>query len=107
MRLSVLLLIHRLYDLILSRVVQGDRGFAAVFTALAATMPMGFAGLAIDVGYWQMVQRNMQGAADQAAYSAVIASGAGGGASPTTQAKGIAPLIVPWNVTLVAQSCHS
>jgi hypothetical protein len=36
------------------------------------------------------MQRNMQGAADQAAYSAVIASRAGGGANATTQAKGIA-----------------
>jgi len=36
-----------------------------------------------------VAQRNMQGAADQAAFSAVIAASAGGGASPTTQAKGI------------------
>src|SRR5437588_1966000 len=49
----------------------------AVFAALAATVVMGFAGVAIDVGYWQMAQRNMQGAADRAAYPAVI--GAGGG----------------------------
>ena|SRR5437868_2166596 len=61
----------------------------AVFAALAATVVMGFAGVAIDVGYWQMAQRNMQGAADRAAYPAVIGAGAGGGASPTTQAKGI------------------
>jgi Flp pilus assembly protein TadG len=44
----VLRLIHCRYDLILSRVVQGDRGVAAVFTALAAAMLMGFAGLAVD-----------------------------------------------------------
>src|SRR5207302_1050489 len=50
----------------------------AVFAALATTVLMGFAGVAIDVGYWQMAQRNMQGAADRAAYSAVIAAGAGG-----------------------------
>jgi len=88
-RLPVLRLIYCLYCPTRSRLVQDDRGSVAVLTALAMTVLMGFAGLAIDVGLWQVAQRNMQGAADQAAFSAVIAASAGGGASPTTQAKGI------------------
>ena len=85
----MLRLVHRHHGLILSQLVRDERGFTLVFTAFAMSVLMGFAGLAVDVGYWQAMQQNMQGAADQAAYSAVIASGAGGGASPTTQAKGI------------------
>src|SRR5271154_4014987 len=81
MRLSMLRLVHRHHGLILSQLVRDERGFTLVFTAFAMSVLMGFAGLAVDVGYWQAMQQNMQGAADQAAYSAVIASGAGGGQS--------------------------
>lgn len=73
---------------IIDRLIADCRGNVAIVTALAAAMLMGFAGLAVDVGFWLMNQRNMQGAAEQAAYSAAIAAGAGGGANGTTQAKG-------------------
>ena len=56
---------------------------------LAITVILGFAGLAVDVANREVTQRSVQGAADQAAYSAVVANEAGGGASPTTQAKGV------------------
>lgn len=55
----------------LRRRLGADRsGFSAVLTALALTMLMGFVGLAIDVGMWQWTQRDMQEAADHAAFAA-------------------------------------
>src|ERR1700740_1974190 len=65
------------------------RGVSLIVTALAAMVLMGFAGLAIDVASWQVTQRQMQGAADQAAIGAVVAYQAGGGDNTTAQAKGI------------------
>jgi Flp pilus assembly protein TadG len=65
------------------------RGVSAILTGLAATVLIGFAGIAIDFASWQATHRHMQGAADQAAIGAVIAYLAGGGTSPTTQAKAI------------------
>ena len=66
-----------------------QRGSTMVVTALASPVLFGCVGLAVDVSCWMVAQRNMQGAADMAAYSAVIAAAAGGGASPTIEAKGI------------------
>jgi uncharacterized membrane protein len=60
-----------------------------IVTALAAMVLMGFAGLAIDVASWQVTQRHMQGAGDQAAIGAVVAYLAGGGDNVQTQAYGI------------------
>jgi Flp pilus assembly protein TadG len=65
-------------------------GVTALFTGLAMTVLIGFAGLAVDVGYWQLTKRNMQGAADQAAYSAAIAYDAAGGTVTIAQAQGVA-----------------
>jgi Flp pilus assembly protein TadG len=65
------------------------RGVSAIVTALAAMVLIGFAGLAIDVASWEVTQRHMQGAADQAAIGAVLAYLAGGGDNVTAQAKGI------------------
>jgi hypothetical protein len=56
----------------LHRLADDERGVIAVVAAFALTMLMGFAGLAIDVAYWQSVQRKMQASADQAAYSAAM-----------------------------------
>jgi hypothetical protein len=63
------------------------RGATLVLVGLAATMLIGFGGLAIDVAAWEVSHHNMQGAADQAAYSAVTA---GGGANGTIEAKAAA-----------------
>ena len=41
--------------------------------AIAATVLLGFCGLAVDVVMWQVQQRTMQGAADQAALAAATA----------------------------------
>jgi hypothetical protein len=57
------------------RQLLGDkRGATAIMTAVAATTVMGFAGLAVDVGYWQTTQRRMQGVADEAAFAAAMAN---------------------------------
>jgi hypothetical protein len=55
---------------LLQRLGADRRGFSAVLTALALTMLMGVVGLAIDVGMWQWTQRDMQEAADHAAFAA-------------------------------------
>lgn len=67
----------------------GDRrGTTAMLTALLAPVLIGSVGLAVDVGYWQMAQRSIQGAADQAAFSAATAALAG--ANATTEGKIVA-----------------
>src|SRR5260370_3519299 len=72
------------------RLAADERGFSAVMTAIAATMLLGFGGLAVDVGYWQWNQRNMQGAADQAAFAAATAAHSSATtAVATTTAKGL------------------
>jgi len=64
---------------------KDEGGFSAVFTGLALTSLIGAAGLATDVAYWQVQKRAIQGAADEAAYSAAQA-----GTAITTQAQAIA-----------------
>lgn len=66
---------------------RDQRGITAVTTGLALAMLGGFAGLAIDASAWQTAKRDMQGAADQAAYSAATAANAG--ANGTLNAKGV------------------
>ena len=66
---------------------RDQRGITAVVTGLALAMLAGFAGLAIDASAWQTAKRDMQGAADQAAYSAATAVNAG--ADGTLNAKGV------------------
>jgi len=45
-------------------------GAVAVVTAMVLPLLLGFSSLAIEVGHWYLVQRQMQGAADAAAISA-------------------------------------
>jgi putative Flp pilus-assembly TadE/G-like protein len=71
----------------LTAFARDERGITAVTTGLALAMLAGFAGLAIDASAWQAARRDMQGAADQAAYSAAAAVNAG--ANGTLNAKGI------------------
>lgn len=63
-------------------------GGVLVMAALVSAGVLGFAGLAVDVGRWQLARRNLQGVADQAAYSAAVAVQAG--KSATTEAKAVA-----------------
>ena len=70
------------------RFSRDQKGGILILTALAATALVGFAGLAVDIGRWQLARRDQQGVADQAAYSAAVAVGAG--KSATTEARAVA-----------------
>jgi hypothetical protein len=48
------------------------RGATAAFFGVAATVVVGFAGLAIEAGYWYGVRRDAQNAADAAAHAASV-----------------------------------
>jgi Flp pilus assembly protein TadG len=67
-------MLHMLsYSPALTRLAADERGVAGIVTAIAATMLMGFCGLAVDVIMWEVNQRSLQGAADQAALAAATA----------------------------------
>ena len=55
------------------RFLKARRGNVAIMTALAAPVLIGFCGLGADAGYWFYRQRDLQGAADIAAYDGTIA----------------------------------
>ncbi len=61
----------------LRRLADDRRGATVVTMALAMTVLLGFAGAGVDVAVWETTKRDMQGAADQAAFSAAITAGAG------------------------------
>ena len=66
-------------------------GVTALISALALVTLFGFAGLAIDVGYWQLAKARMQGTADRAALAGATTLLDGGSSSQVTlQAKAIA-----------------
>jgi Putative Flp pilus-assembly TadE/G-like len=78
---------------LLRRLAADRRGVTAVVTAISLVVLLGFAGLAIDVGKWLNATRSIQAVADQAAYSAALASGTNGcsnSAAAVTQATAIA-----------------
>ena len=78
----------RIFARLIRRFSRDQKGGVLVLTALAATVLMGFAGLAVDMGRWQLARRDQQGVADQAAYSAAVAIGKG--KSATTEARAVA-----------------
>src|SRR5947207_13744619 len=53
--------------------LTNPRGQAGVITAILAPVIIGAAALAIDAALWQVNQRSMQGAADQASIAGVNA----------------------------------
>jgi Flp pilus assembly protein TadG len=73
------------------RLITGDRkGASAVMTALMLPVIVGFVGLAIDVGVWQVNKRKLQGVVDQAVYSAAMAAYSGATvAQATIEAKAV------------------
>jgi Flp pilus assembly protein TadG len=62
-------------------------GSATILTALGSTVLIGVVGLGVDVGVWHHNHRKIQGAADQAAFAAALASAAE--ADITAEAKAI------------------
>lgn len=65
--------IARFQPRLLRRLASDRSGVSAVITAIALTTLAGFCGLAVDVVMWEVDQRAMQGAADQAALAAATA----------------------------------
>src|SRR4029077_4316649 len=66
------------YRSALTRLAEDRRGVTAIVTALALTVVLGAAGLAVDVAYWLNSTRGLQAGADQMAYSAASAAGQNG-----------------------------
>jgi Flp pilus assembly protein TadG len=67
-------MLHMLsYSPALTRLAAHRRGVTGIVAAIAATVMLGFCGLAVDVVMWQVQQRTMQGAVDQAALAAATA----------------------------------
>jgi Flp pilus assembly protein TadG len=58
---------------VLRRLAADRSGVSAIITAIALTTLAGFGGLAVDVVMWEVNQRTLQGAADQAALAAATA----------------------------------
>lgn len=58
--------------------LRAKGGNIAVITALAAPVMVAFCGLGADTGYWFFRQRDLQGAADIAAYNGAVALEADG-----------------------------
>ena len=67
----------------LTQLAEDRRGVTAIVTALALTVVLGAAGLAVDVAYWLNSTRGLQAGADQMAYSAASAAGQIGCTSTT------------------------
>ena len=68
---------------------RDESGSYLVITAILLPVLTGLVGLGTDYGLWLKVHRQMQNAADTAAYSAAVAMTNGGG-NATTQAQGVA-----------------
>ena len=67
-------------------ILQSDRGAVAIQIALMMPVLIGIGALAIDIGYALFVQRQLQSAADGAAFSAAIAKSTGHPAAFSTEA---------------------
>ena len=65
----------------LRRLRRDRSGATAITMAVMSTVLLGFAGAGIDIAMWETAKRHMQGAADQAAYSASVTANAGSGGS--------------------------
>jgi Flp pilus assembly protein TadG len=74
------------------RLIDDRSGSIVPMVAIMLTVLLGLAALGTEVGTWYGTKRNMQGAADSAAYSAAIAKNVPPGTSAifTAQAKSIA-----------------
>ena len=75
-----------------ARLIDDRSGSVVPMVAIAMTVLLGLTALGTEVGTWYGTKRNMQGAADSAAYSAAIAKNVPPGTSSvfTAQAKSVA-----------------
>src|SRR5690242_6888364 len=74
---------RRLAD-ILARIAKDRRGNIAIITGLSLPAIVGFCGLGAESAYWYYRQRDMQGAADIAAYNGAISLRSGNSSSVVT-----------------------
>jgi Flp pilus assembly protein TadG len=65
--------VHARIEAVAHRLRADERGVTFVLTAMSAAVLIGFVGLATDVVMWEVQQRDMQGAADQAALAGATA----------------------------------
>jgi Flp pilus assembly protein TadG len=65
----------------LRRLRRDRSGATAIMMAVMSTVLLGFTGAGIDIAMWETAKRHMQGAADQAAYSAAVSANGGSGGS--------------------------
>jgi hypothetical protein len=68
------------------RIARDEAGVTAVVMGVGISILMGGAAMAVDVGLWYADQRNAQGAADSAAFSAAVDYKAGDGTAGVTAA---------------------
>jgi Flp pilus assembly protein TadG len=74
----------------IAKLAADRRGVSAVLIGFMLPVMIGFVGLALDVSYWEINKRDLQGAADQAVFSAAVAAGRSADAAQTvTQAKAV------------------
>src|SRR5437879_4868636 len=71
-----------------ARFLRDSRGATTALVAVSLLGLLGFAGAATETGVWYVTKRNLQGAADAAAFGAALASG-GGNTVLKTEAKTI------------------
>lgn len=72
---------------------QSEEGAVAIHMAFMVTAMLGIAALAIDIGFAYFKQRQMQSAADGAAYSAAIAKSTGHPTAFRTEAYAVAGMV--------------
>jgi hypothetical protein len=82
---------HRAQSLapLFERFLADQKGATAVLVGLSIMVLVGFAGMGTEVGSWYVTKRDMQGAADAAAFGAALAR-AGGSTAYTAEAKSVA-----------------
>jgi hypothetical protein len=73
-----------------SQWVKEESGAVAAMTALLLAVFIGISGLGLEIGYWYVVKRSMQGAADAAAIEAAAAYSSGNTGGYAAFAKALA-----------------
>ena len=81
----------------ISRFVRGRAGNVAIISALLLPVLVGFGGLGMETAWWYSRQREVQGAADIAAYDATLKRRDGGTATEATTVATADAVTNGWN----------
>jgi len=81
----------------ISQFVRGGAGNVAIISALLLPVLVGFGGLGIETAWWYSRQREIQGAADIAAYDAALKRRDGGSAADATTVATADAITNGWN----------